>query len=104
MLIGLTFVGRVDKMDIILRLAWLCHKTVILWERLYYKIDVIKERIDEWKIKQDGIICIGNNIREVRKSSGMKQKQMVSELLLISVWRNCVRLLKLDGKFDIYKH
>lgn len=40
--------------------------------RLYYKIDVIKERIDEWKIKQDGIICIGNNIREVRKS-GMKQ-------------------------------
>lgn len=54
----------------------------------------------EQKIKQDGIIHIGRNIRTIRKSRGMGQTQMVSELQLIGVPMTREVLVKIEREIQ----
>lgn len=54
----------------------------------------------EQKIKQDGIIHIGKNIRAIRKNRGMGQTQMVSELQLIGVPMTREVLVKIEREIQ----
>ena len=50
----------------------------------------------EQKIKQDGVIFIGRNIRQIRKEKGMGQTEVVRKLQLLGVEMTRETLVKIE--------
>lgn len=53
--------------------------------------------MEEQKIKQDGNINIGKNIREIRLNRGIKQVEMVRQLQLINIEMTRETLVKIES-------
>ena len=54
----------------------------------------------EQKIKQDGEIHIGKNIRRIRKERGMKQTELVKQMQLLNVPMTRETLVKIEREIQ----
>ena len=54
----------------------------------------------EQKIKQDGAIHIGKNIRRIRKARGMKQTELVNQMQLLNVPMTRETLVKIEREIQ----
>ena len=54
----------------------------------------------EQKIKQDGEIHIGKNIRRIRKERGMKQTELVNQVQLLNVPMTREVLVKIEREIQ----
>jgi transcriptional regulator with XRE-family HTH domain len=54
----------------------------------------------EQKIKQDGIIHIGRNIRRIRKERGIKQTELIGMLQLVGVPMTRETLVKIEREIQ----
>lgn len=52
--------------------------------------------MDEQKVKQDDLICIGKNIRKIRKENGLRQTELVRKLQLNAVDISRESLVKIE--------
>lgn len=52
--------------------------------------------MEEQRIKQDDKICIGKNIREIRKAKKMGQTELVRELQLLDIQMTRETLVKIE--------
>lgn len=51
----------------------------------------------EQKIKNDNYICIGSNIRKLRKQKGIRQVALIRELQLLNISITREALVKIEG-------